>query len=320
MNDIANRPSQCPLCGSQGTYLYTGRDFMFNGDKEFVYHQCTHCDATYPWPVPNEKKITSYYPDDYRIYKDLTKVKKYSGTKKTILRYKFNYRHIKQPVIMRILAPVLSLFFYRNSLRFTLPGRALDIGCGNGYLLQKLADVGWLAEGVEFNEHAVQNCRSQGFAVHHGDLHSAELDDESFNLITTSHVIEHVPDPDAFLKEASRILQPGGQLLVRTPNGKALGRKWFGRYWYADDVPRHLIIFNVGNLDKLASKHGFRRIYLGLYTSPKNLLNSIDYKFSNKGKPSKKRKLRRLIAKLYVFLAFISRRGDEIYAIYEKKY
>lgn len=320
MDNENKKTSLCPLCDNQGTYLYTGRDFMFGGDEEFVYHKCAHCEASYPWPIPSEKQIANYYPEDYRIYKDSVKVKKYSAIKKAILKRKFNYKHLKQPVLMKILAPILSLFFHRNSLRFSLPGRSLDIGCGNGYLLQKLSDIGWLAEGVEFNGHAVRNCRSLGFTVHHGDLSSAKFDDESFNLITTSHVIEHVPDPDGFLVEISRVLEPGGQLLIRTPNGKALGRKWFGKYWYADDVPRHLIIFTVTNLNALASRHSLHRIYLGFYTSPKNLLNSIDYKTGNRNKPSKKRKLRRLLAKIYVLLTFLSGRGDEIYAIYEKKY
>ncbi len=318
MTNTINVVSYCPLCGHTGKYLYKSRDFMFDGTAEYIYHVCTQCQASYPAPMPDTDTIATYYPDNYCIYEDKAILKKYSNTKKAILKYRFQYKHLSVSVLLRVLSPILALFLYRNSLMFTAPGKSLDIGCGNGFLLQKLKDVGWNAEGVEFNKIAANNCLKMGLKVHHGDLKSAHFPDDTFNLITASHVIEHIQDPDMLLKEGARILTPGGQLLIRTPNSNALARKWFGKYWYADDVPRHLIIFSPENLDVLAKKNGLRRVYMRLYTSPKNILNSLDYKINNRGKPSKKKKLRRLIAKLYVFLALLTRRGDEIYVIYEK--
>ena len=105
---------------------------------------------------------------------------------------------------------------------------------------------------------------------------------------------------------------------MRTPNSQALGRKWFGAYWYANDVPRHLVLFTPANLRMLAERHGLQLITEKTFTTPKIILNSWDYMTGNDGKPSKKRKIRRLLVRPYVILATVTWRGDEVFAIYEK--
>ena len=62
--------------------------------------------------------------------------------------------------------------------------------------------------------------------------------------LSARHLIEHLPDPNSFMAEVARILRPGGYFYVRTPSSKALGRKLFGKYWYPNDVPRHLVLFS----------------------------------------------------------------------------
>jgi len=291
---------------------------MFDGHKPYEYHRCRGCGASYQHPMPKPDMISSFYPDSYRIYDVDVIIKKHRTLEKAVLRQKYGYRHLQVPRFYRVIASFIAPFFYRNAIRYSPPGKALDVGCGNGQLLHRLKDIGWDCEGVEFNKGAVETCRSHGLKVTHGDLESAKFEDASFDLITASHVIEHVPDLHSFMKEIARLLKRGGQALIRTPNNEALGRKWFGSHWYADDVPRHLFHLSVANLDMIASRNNLSRVKLKLNTTPKNILNSVDYKTANKGRPSKKRRLRRFVAKIYVFMATLLGRGDEIYVIYEK--
>jgi SAM-dependent methyltransferase len=178
--------------------------------------------------------------------------------------------------------------------------------------------IGWRFQGVELSPIAVKACRSIGLKVFHGDLHTAAFEKNSFDLITARHVIEHIPNPAGFMHEISRILKRGGRLAIETPNSKALGRKWFGVNWFANDVPRHLILYNSTNLHMLAGHHGLRLVEAKMLTSAKIILNSWDYFSRNRHKPSKKRKIPRLLAQLYVVLATLYGRGDNVFAVYKK--
>jgi len=183
-----------------------------------------------------------------------------------------------------------------------------------------LRALGWEVRGVEFNAGAVEVCRGSGLNVFHGDLPSAGFTENSFDMVSARHLIEHLPDPNRFMAEIARILKPGGYLYIRTPSSKALGRRIFGKYWFPNEVPRHLVMFSPENLTLLAQRHGLTQGRVKLQTSPKFVLNSLDYALGREGETSKKSSLRRLIARLlYVWPARLTGLGDEIIAIYEKK-
>jgi len=198
-------------------------------------------------------------------------------------------------------------------------GSVLDVGCGNGEYLLRLRSIGWRCQGVEFSDKAVAICRDHGLEVFHGDLASAAFPSDSFDLVTAHHLIEHVPDPHELMSEIARLTRRGGSVLIRTPNSQALGRAWFGTWWYANDVPRHLFLYSAKNLEMLAARHGLERIRMDTPVKPKLVLRSLDYRFDNRGKPSKKRKLRKWLSKLYVPLAKAAGRGDELFAIFRKR-
>jgi SAM-dependent methyltransferase len=197
-------------------------------------------------------------------------------------------------------------------------GKALDIGCGNGKFIQAMNSLGWQFEGVEFNPVAVDACREAGLKVFNGDLQAAGYRGNSFDLITARHVIEHVPDPNNFMREITRILKKGGRLVIETPNSQALGRRWFGTKWYANEVPRHMVLFNPDNLNMLAERHGLRKIRVKTSTTPKIILNSLDYLIGRQDNPSRKSKVLRILSRPYVMLATLTGRGDIVLASYEK--
>jgi 2-polyprenyl-3-methyl-5-hydroxy-6-metoxy-1,4-benzoquinol methylase len=145
--------------------------------------------------------------------------------------------------------------------RMYLPRRTgdlLEVGFGAGAFLQRRKAEGWAVTGLDFDPTAVERVRSQlGLNVHCGSLQDAAFAERSFDVIAMSHVIEHLPDPRAVLRECFRILRPGGTLVLITPNTASLGHRWFGRDWFGTDAPRHLYLFNLENLSALVSQHGF---------------------------------------------------------------
>jgi 2-polyprenyl-3-methyl-5-hydroxy-6-metoxy-1,4-benzoquinol methylase len=291
---------------------------MFGGEKTYDYYECVNCGAIFQNPMPSAEEIVHFYPDHYDIYKEETPVQSISHFEKAVLKTHYGYDHLNVPFPYIPLALATGKFFFRDTAAFVPNGRVLDIGCGNGKFLLKLQRLGWVCQGVEFNQKAVAVCRAAQLDVFQGELTEADLESESFDLITAHHFIEHVANPNQIMAEIVRLLKPGGKVILRTPNSRALGRAWFGRYWFPNEVPRHLILFSIKNLNRLALQHSLKCLFVKQVVKPKHILKSLDYKLQNTGKPSKKRKIRKYLAKLYVPLAKLSRRGDELFALYQK--
>jgi 2-polyprenyl-6-hydroxyphenyl methylase/3-demethylubiquinone-9 3-methyltransferase len=104
---------------------------------------------------------------------------------------------------------------------------ALDVGCGAGLFDEPLARLGAEVTAIdaaaELIEAAKAHAAGQGLAI---DYRHAAVEDigGSFDLVTSMEVIEHVADPQAFLKSLSARLAPGGLLVLSTPNRTALSR------------------------------------------------------------------------------------------------
>jgi SAM-dependent methyltransferase len=136
-------------------------------------------------------------------------------------------------------------------------GRLLDVGCGAGLFLRRMRDLGWEVSGVEPDPTAAA-IAAQGFPVAVGTLEQARLPAGYFDVVTMSHVIEHLPNPVTTLRECCRILKPGGVLLIYTPNAASMGSQTFGRHWVGWDPPRHLLLFTPAPLRGTVERAGFR--------------------------------------------------------------
>ena len=106
--------------------------------------------------------------------------------------------------------------------------------------------------------------------------------------------------------------------LCKKPNSKALGRALFDTNWYANDVPRHLYLFSQKNLLEMANTSNLSMVRMATNSTPKIVLNSIDYVVENKGKASKRVWWKRLLAKSYVLLSKYKKQGDEIHIVFRK--
>ena len=134
-------------------------------------------------------------------------------------------------------------------------GTLLDVGCGNGDFIARMQSFGWSVCGVDPDPAAVGRVRSQGLQVYSGMI--ADVPDANrYDVITISHVIEHVADPVALLRECRRRLRPNGTLIITTPNIKSIGHWWFKGYWRGLELPRHLILFSSASLTECVSQSG----------------------------------------------------------------
>jgi 2-polyprenyl-3-methyl-5-hydroxy-6-metoxy-1,4-benzoquinol methylase len=140
--------------------------------------------------------------------------------------------------------------------------RVLDIGSGNGAFLFIARNLGYEATGLEPDPHAASLARAHGLTVHAGTLPHPALPREHYDHLTLAHVVEHLHDPLATLRECNALLRPGGRLWLQTPNLKSAGHAYWGRDWRGLEPPRHLVLFTPESLQQLLRKAGFQGIDL----------------------------------------------------------
>ena len=154
-------------------------------------------------------------------------------------------------------------------------GRLLDIGSGGGFFLKLAREYGYTAFGVEVDEDGcVVARRHGGLNIVHGTIFSAQFDTAFFDAVTLLNVLEHIESPSAVLKEVSRVLKPGGVLVVTVPNllfGLVLLRCYdfvttvhrvrdFRNDFGVFHVPEHHYFFTPATLRAMLAELGFQSI------------------------------------------------------------
>jgi ubiquinone/menaquinone biosynthesis C-methylase UbiE len=149
-----------------------------------------------------------------------------------------------------------------------LNGRLLDLGSGKGKLLLAVAEAGGSIVGLEYNPvyiiEAQRRLVEQGLQVEiiQGRAEQLPFVDNSFDFINMSELIEHVQEPEAVLREAYRVLRPGGSIYVSVPNR-------FGAYdphfhlWFLNWLPRFMVntvLALIGKHKDYSSEAGHQRL------------------------------------------------------------
>lgn len=264
------------ICGAKGILLYSHlRDSLYGVPGKWSFKRCSRnsCGLIWldPFPVKKElpKLYTNYYTHKrYHTRNDVLFRRFYRKIQDGYLSLKYGYTCIKNDTLNRFLGILLYLYPSRraeiDASIMNLPakpgGKVLEIGFGEGSTLQRLSSLGWSVEGIDFDPIAVQNALSDGIRVHHGDVHDQGYEENKFDAVVSSHVIEHVDDPKQFIKECYRILKKNGLLILYTPNSLSFGHRLFRHYWGGIDPPRHLNIFNCSALLQILKIVNFQNI------------------------------------------------------------
>ncbi|WP_066223073.1 class I SAM-dependent methyltransferase [Formosa haliotis] len=134
----------------------------------------------------------------------------------------------------------------------------LDVGCGTGDFLQIAKANGWKVCGIEPDEGARQLAINK-VGNHIKDASTINtLPNNSFDVITLWHVLEHLPNLDLQIETYKRLLKPKGTLIIAVPNFKSYDANYYKAYWAAFDVPRHLWHFSQTGISKILAKQQFK--------------------------------------------------------------
>ena len=264
----------CSVCGENGVQLYHGlRDHLFGVSGEWMLNRCINPDCGLVWlnPRPVSEDIEKLYTEYHTHVAVPSQTQSPSVLRKLLLSMAAICGKSEKDVesLVSVIRKQLSVLSPRHEdaetslmwLSGEELGRLLDVGCGSGLFLSRMRDLGWDVIGVELDPKAVRVAQEEyGLNVQQRNLHDAGFPDNSFDVVTLSHVIEHVADPVELLKECRRVLKPGGKLVVTTPNCESLGHKVFGLDWRGFEPPRHFQIFSKTSLSIAAVKSGFNKI------------------------------------------------------------
>ncbi len=214
------------------TYLSV-KDYLVSGESFDLLYD-SDLDYLKTFPQPKLENLSRYYESqDYISHTDEKKglfsslyqfVKKWSLQKKTKL-----------------------IFDQNNGF-----GSLLDIGAGTGDFLKVAKERGWEVYGTEPNKNASKLALEKGVQLKPSLI---DFDGKQFDVITLWHVLEHIPNLEETIFKLSNLLKPNGILIVAVPNFKSFDAKYYGKFWAAFDVPRHLWHFSKTSIEKLFAEN-----------------------------------------------------------------
>jgi len=152
-----------------------------------------------------------------------------------------------------------------HARRWATPGRLLDVGCGGGHFMADAAARGWRPVGTDLSREACVAAQRVAPVVQ-GDADALPFGASTMDAVTLVNVLDHTTRPLAVVREAARVLRPGGLLVVRVPNGaflagwaQVLGRLGPGVRWRGWDAYPILHVFAFGPraLRRLVERAGF---------------------------------------------------------------
>lgn len=159
-------------------------------------------------------------------------------------------------------------------------GSLLDVGAGTGDFLKVAKDAGWEVNGVEPNQKASKLASEKQIYL---KSTLREFEGEQFDVVTLWHVLEHIPNLEETIGQLSNLVKPKGSLVIAVPNFKSFDAKYYGRFWAAYDVPRHLWHFSKYSIKHLfAENFELRKTKPMLFDSFYVSLLSEKYKTGNK--------------------------------------
>lgn len=223
----------CPVChASSAVHYLTTTDRFHAGSEEYHLHRCHECSCVWLANPPVPEEMGQHYSSDY--HKAIT----LSGESSPESRWGWARDAIRK---------------YHNA------GSILDVGCSSGAFLSVMNDGSWKLFGIEMESSTAQRAESStGARVFVGDALAAPFAANSFDVITSFDLLEHVYHPMNFLAKVHEWLKPGGIYFVAVPNVDSWEARLFKSYWYGLELPRHLTHFSPRSLRQAMASLKFK--------------------------------------------------------------
>lgn len=248
----------CPCGSREYRKLFTSpcNSHMADEGRGFHVLECAGCGLRFTDPWPEQSKLKKFYIEEY-----------YGEN-----NFRFNF-------FVEFFVHFFRMARVKKILKFKHKGRALDVGVGRGLVLYELRKKGWDVVGTEQTDKAAFHSRNVlGLNIHAGNFIDIPLEENSFDVVTFWHVLEHLTDPFSSLEKARKILKPGGLLILAVPNSNSFQARVSKGHWFHLDMPYHLFHFSDQWLKGFLEKNGFGKIKINHFSiefNPFGLLQSL---------------------------------------------
>ncbi len=230
----------CPLCGtteSQPRHRVCG----------YTIVDCVRCRLTFVNPQPTGADLAGFYRTVFHTkawYARFPQLRDFDYFGEAASEEAGHQSYV--PLVQRLVAS----------------GSWLDVGCGHGRLASFAAASGYEAFGVDPNPLAARVAQQRLGAdrVFVGQLEDFSPPANRFTVVSMIGTIEHLKRPLQTLREILRVLEPGGILLIQTPNLASLQYRHQGEAWDQFTPPGHLIYFTPRTLRRMLETTGFQRV------------------------------------------------------------
>lgn len=263
-NTVNEVTKECRLCGDVGPHqTFVVREMMFGTRELFEYFSCDACDTLQIVNALEGEELMRHYPRNFYSHKASTEPKFFQWLITQQDRFKLQTGGRLVGALMTAPLPegivrVVSggdVVRMIAQLGLNYDARILDVGCGGGSLLDRLARVGFnnlcgadpFLEADDQTPHGVPLIKR----------YLSEVNGE-FDLIMFNHSLEHVPDLVASLKTAHEKLATGGICLVRLPTTSSEAWTTYRTDWVQIDAPRHIAIPSREAMALAADRAGLR--------------------------------------------------------------
>ncbi len=216
----------CDLCGKDNSEKVLEKSGTF-------YVRCKECGFVYMNPRRGDSDLEN---ENFQVYGDA--LPKYAG----------KYSPKNQSIYRRRL---------RYFSKYRKLNRILEIGCNAGAFLYQAQKMGWDCQGVEPVRDCTNYARDKyGLDVIPDILENAMLPENSFDVVYSNAVFEHLPHPTSVLLEIARVLRPGGMVYTNTVNYDCYTRELLGKDWKLLHPDGHLSLYTPVTLTCFHKKAG----------------------------------------------------------------
>ncbi|WP_107039734.1 class I SAM-dependent methyltransferase [Brumimicrobium mesophilum] len=233
-----NSINSCPVCENNSFKDFLEvKDHMITKEK-FLIVECNSCGFHFTNPIPTPDKIGEYYKSEEYI--------SHSSNKKGMINFLYN--------TVREITLKEKVKWIKNE---TNGKELLDIGSGTGHFLKTVNDAGFVGIGLEPDADAREFAHKNNHVRSSSQEELYNIDENSFDVVTMWHVLEHVYDLRKDLKRIEEILKSNGKFFIAVPNMSSYDARYYKEDWAAYDVPRHLYHFTERDISKLLAEFGF---------------------------------------------------------------
>jgi 2-polyprenyl-3-methyl-5-hydroxy-6-metoxy-1,4-benzoquinol methylase len=233
--------THCPICAADNIApQLSAKDYTVSQQQFSIWH-CSSCTVRFTQDVPEQNAIGTFYQSDNYI--------SHSDTKKGIINSLYHLvRGITLNAKRKLIIDKVGM----------IKGEILDIGCGTGAFLNTMKTAGWGITGLEPDDTARKKATTLYNIQPQSSEKLFELKPSTYHAITMWHVLEHVHELHAYIKQLHQLLTPQGKIFIAVPNYTSYDASVYKEHWAAYDVPRHLYHFSPASMEVLLSTYNLK--------------------------------------------------------------